>query len=612
MPKKKSTLKFSFNKIYISVLITLITFVLTLLGIFIFLQDKFYPQITVSGISISFLTPQKAEQVLNERIKKRSNQTLNLAYYPASPSGQTYAKPQYFNLNLNDQNYTLGINNSLNEAWVYGHKKIYFKPVNLTTSVGFSNDIDLQIKSIAQNINQPPVDSQLIAENGQITVSPSQDGFILNEDQLKKDLLTFINTGNKPLTLPIKKMSPKLSYETAMDIKKRLDQIKLSPLKLAFRDQVFTLDLDSILGMIDLENTESSLASITISGQKTNITSVTMGDREITDTKLQLNKEKVLSYLKHLSLQIDRPVEEPLFEVEPGSDPKRPRIKQFQAPQEGYKLNQQLASDKLSQALITQNQTQVILPVDIIKPKNKLTNDLGIYELIGHGQSNFAGSIPNRVYNIALAASKINGVLIPPGEIFSFVTTVGDITAATGYKQAYVIKSGRTVLDDGGGVCQVSTTVFRAALNSGLPIPKRTAHAYRVGYYEQGYPPGLDATIFYPSVDFQFKNDTPAHVLIQANVIGNTLAVDLYGTPDGRITSVSKPVITNQTPPPPELRQEDPTLPKGTVKQVDFSAWGANVIFSRTVTRNGQVIISESFRSNYRPWQAIFLVGTGG
>ena len=209
-----------------------------------------------------------------------------------------------------------------------------------------------------------------------------------------------------------------------------------------------------------------------------------------------------------------------------------------------------------------------------------------------------------------LTAKKINGVVIASGEEFSFDKTVGDITAATGFKQAYVIKSGRTVLDDGGGVCQVSTTVFRAALNSGVPITARTAHAYRVHYYEEDSPPGIDATIFYPTVDLKFKNDTPGAILIQAWTEGLTLYVNFYGTSDGRKTEVSTPIILKQTPPPPDLRQDDPTLPKGVVKQVDWSAWGANITFTRKVTRDGQELINEKFYSNYKPWQAVYLVGT--
>jgi len=92
--------------------------------------------------------------------------------------------------------------------------------------------------------------------------------------------------------------------------------------------------------------------------------------------------------------------------------------------------------------------------------------------------------------------------------------------------------------------------------------------------------------------------------------VGNTLYFDLYGTSDGRIVNLTKPIVTNQTPPPPELRQDDPTLPKGQVKQVDWAAWGANVSFKRTVTRNGQTLIDETWRSNFKPWQAVYLVGT--
>jgi vancomycin resistance protein YoaR len=253
------------------------------------------------------------------------------------------------------------------------------------------------------------------------------------------------------------------------------------------------------------------------------------------------------------------------------------------------------------------------LPVNTVYPKTSTAqvNDYGIRELLGSGTSSFIDSIPNRVYNIGLASSRTNGVLVPPGETFSFDQVIGEITAATGYKQAYVIKSGKTVLDDGGGVCQVSTTLFRAVLNAGLPIVERTAHAYRVGYYEQGgSPPGFDATVFPPLVDFKFKNDTPNYILIQNNMAGTTLTFQIYGTSDGRVTTVGKPVILSTTPPPPELRQDDPTLPKGTEKETEHAITGMNIQFKRTVVRNGETIIDEVIRSNFRPWQRVIMVGT--
>ncbi|MCR4306056.1 MAG: VanW family protein, partial [Candidatus Daviesbacteria bacterium] len=362
--------------------------------------------------------------------------------------------------------------------------------------------------------------------------------------------------------------------------KEALESVIKKPIKLTFEEKGWELEAKQLLTLLDL----------------------TKGD------SLLLDKNQTDLYFKGIAQEIDQQVQEGLFEF----NPETKRVTAFKPSQEGRQLDLEKSSQLLSEALTTGSPKIIALPVDTVKPKIATSdvNSLGIKELLGRGISNFAGSIENRIYNVGLTAFKLNGVLIAPGQIFSFNQTVGDISAATGFKKAYVIKEGRTVLDDGGGVCQDSTTLFRAVLNAGLPVVKRTAHAYRVSYYEQGFPPGLDATVFYPSVDFQFKNDTPTHILIQAYTYGTTLYIDLYGTSDGRVVNLTQPIITSQTPPPPELRQDDPTLPKGTVKQVDWSAWGASVSFKRIVTRGGQELINETWRSNYKPWQAVYLVGT--
>jgi vancomycin resistance protein YoaR len=259
---------------------------------------------------------------------------------------------------------------------------------------------------------------------------------------------------------------------------------------------------------------------------------------------------------------------------------------------------------------------QIVIPITVKTILPKITTDkansLGIKELIGKGTSLFHHSIQNRIFNVNLAASRINGALIAPNETFSFDKALGDVSAFTGYQQAYVIQNGKTVLGDGGGVCQVSTTFFRAILNAGLPILERHAHAYRVGYYEQDGPPGMDATIYSPSVDLKFKNDTNNYILVQTQIDPDLqqLSVFLYGALDGRSVTLTKPIISNRVPAPPDLYQDDPTLEKGIIKQVDFSAEGSSVSFTRIVTKNGKKIISENFISNYAPWQSVFLRGT--
>lgn len=296
------------------------------------------------------------------------------------------------------------------------------------------------------------------------------------------------------------------------------------------------------------------------------------------------------------------------------------RVVAFRPSSEGQEiemeeLKKELAS-KFPLVVFGEQEQTISIPLPVVARKPKIQtseiNNLGIKELIGQGVSKFAGSIPNRIYNIQLASSRLNGLLIAPGEIFSFVQALGDVSKFTGYKEAFIIQEGKTILGDGGGVCQVSTTFFRAALNSGLPIIERRPHSYRVGYYEQDSGPGLDATVYTPSVDLKIKNDSTNYILIQAyvNPLESTLTFSFYGTGDNRRVTLGKPIITNQKPPPEAKYNDDPSLPKGTVKQIDFAAWGADVSFSRKVERDGQIIISEVYNSNYRPWQAVYLRGT--
>jgi len=269
------------------------------------------------------------------------------------------------------------------------------------------------------------------------------------------------------------------------------------------------------------------------------------------------------------------------------------------------KIISNLKQDELNQVVVLH--TIVIQPEITLKQINKF----GIRELIAEGKSNYTHSIPERIYNLSLAAYKFDGVLIPTNKIFSFNDTVGDISSLTGYKPAYIIKQGKTVLGDGGGVCQVSTTLFRAALNAGLPINERHAHAYRVSYYENDGQPGFDATVFAPTVDLKFTNNTPAYILIQVenDKNNNLLTFKFYGQKDDRHVIISPVSIYNIQPPLPSENQNDPILKKGIVKQIDFPAWGAKTVFNYQVVAKKDISQNVKFYSNYQPWRAVFLVG---
>lgn len=328
---------------------------------------------------------------------------------------------------------------------------------------------------------------------------------------------------------------------------------------------------------------------------------------------VQYDKKPFNEFIKVYAEAYNKPAKNALFNFEDG------RVLSFAPDEKGKKIDETRFYNDVNKVMEEIKKKpaskKVTLTEKIIEPDVTLAkaNNLGIEELIGEGKSNYSGSSEDRAYNVRLAAAKFHGVLIKPGEEFSFNKIIGDISVNTGYRPAYIISGGKTILGDGGGVCQVSTTAFRAALNTGLPIVERNAHAYRVSYYENDAKPGFDATIYTPNVDLRFKNDTSAHILVQTHIVPeeNLLFFRFYGKKDNRVVELSDATVWDVAPPPPDRMEDDPNLPNGTVKQVDYAAWGAKSKFYYKVTKDGQVTYEKEFFSTYRPWQAVFLVGKG-
>ncbi len=246
-------------------------------------------------------------------------------------------------------------------------------------------------------------------------------------------------------------------------------------------------------------------------------------------------------------------------------------------------------------------------------PDDVTADTLGIRELVHEEVSFFRGSSPDRVHNVALAASKFDGALIPPDAVFSFNDQIGDISVETGYKETLIILDGATADGVGGGVCQVSTTLFRAAFWSGLPIVSRTAHGYRVGYYEQGQPMGLDATVYRPVLDLKIKNDSLAWILVETETDKPNMSVTFrfYGTNSGRNVELVGPIVSAETAAPPARVEIDPSLPPGASNTIELSRSGASVMVKRLISGGdiGDEPIEEAFYSVYRPTGALTAVG---
>lgn len=289
----------------------------------------------------------------------------------------------------------------------------------------------------------------------------------------------------------------------------------------------------------------------------------------------------------------------------------------------GRQLNIDQTITDIQNKIVQEGSHEISLVFDINQPE--LTDDLkgadvGVTELIQSETSYFYGSSADRVQNIKVAASQFHGLMIPPGATFSMASALGDISLDNGYAEALIIAGGQTITGVGGGVCQVSTTLFRTAFFAGFPIVERYSHAYRVSYYERvaggGIDPrlaGLDATVYVPVVDLKFTNDSPYWILMETyvNPTYSSIQWKFYSTSDGRSVDWTTTGPVNLVEAPEPKYKENPDLPEGKIKQVDWAAQGADVTVNRTVNRGGEVLFSDTFFTHYRPWQAVFEYGPG-
>ena len=281
------------------------------------------------------------------------------------------------------------------------------------------------------------------------------------------------------------------------------------------------------------------------------------------------NLEKVLR--EKLSAQVKRdPVNAKLQ-----YDPTANRIKEFSLPQNGQRLKVEQTATKIASSLA---QAQLTAPLIIEETLPEITQNslakLGLTALLARGESDFKGSSNGRAQNIEVGAVKFNGLLVKPGEEFSFNNNLGEVDASNGYRAELVIKSGKLTPEFGGGLCQVSTTLFRAAVLSGLPILERRPHSFPVRYYD---PQGFDSTIYPGVTDLRFKNDTAKHLLIQSHIEDTKLIFEIFGSSDGRQTELTGPTILEQN-------------SNGSMKTV----------LTRKITTADGTIKEESFWSNYK------------
>ncbi|HSB03336.1 MAG TPA: VanW family protein, partial [Anaerolineales bacterium] len=523
----------------------LLFFALTLawtLGYQLLYAGRIFPGVSVAGVDLSGMQRSDAAVKLNQALSYpitgkilfksgekawiASPAQLGMVFDPSSSASAAYK---------------LGRSGGLFGA-LSGQIRAAGRGVSVPPAVIFDQRVAYQyLSQISSQINQPVAEASLSLEGTNVVAKPGQVGRELKIDAtliyLAAQLQTF---SDGEVQLVVQEIQPQI-----LDVSAQADaarQILSQPLTLAIPNAtqndpgpyVYTPEVvANLLAVQRLQNGDQSAVQVA------------------------LNPTALRDLLVPVKTQVDRLASDPKFIF-------NDETRQLEL-QEDSKVGRAVdvdASIKAINEAIGRGEHTVSLVVNETQPRVSGTataQELGITQLIQEQTSYFYGSSAERIQNIEAASAQFHGVLVAPGETFSMGAHLGDVSLDNGYAEALIIYGGKTIKGVGGGVCQVSTTLFRTVFNAGLPIVERTPHAYRVSYYEQtqsgaGDPrlAGLDATVYFPLVDFKFTNDTQYWILMETyvNVAARTLTWKFYSTSDGRQVTWQTTGPTNVVPAP--------------------------------------------------------------
>ena len=577
------------------VLLFLTTLLVWTLGYQLVYAGRIFPGVSVAGIDLSGMSPAEASVTLNQRltfpyqgqILMRDGEQI----WAASPA----ELGMVFDASASARSaYQLGRSGGLFGAF---GDQMDSRRRGATAEAVIIFDQHLayaHLQRIATEIDRPTVEAALAIQGTEVIAQPGQLGRFLNVDaaliSLSSQLQTF---KDGEVVLIVDEVLPQL-----LDVSSQADtarQILSAPLTLNLPNAneidpgPWTYDVTTVAEMLLVRKTAGE------NGSK---------------LEVALDSGALNDILLGIASQVDRPSQNARFIF---NDDTR-QLEVLRPSIIGHTLDVEVSRNFINQNILTgahQIDLQVITDTPAVVA-TATAAELGIIELVHAERSYFYGSSAERIQNIKTAADAFKGVMIAPGQTFSMGSVMGDISLDNGYAEALIIFGGRTIKGVGGGVCQVSTTLFRTAFFGGFPIVERHSHAYRVYYYEQsagggkdGNLAGLDATVYFPLVDFQFTNNTPYWLLMETYLTGHSLEWKFYSTSDGRSVDWQTTGTQKVVSAPEALFVENDELAKNTIKQVDWSADGADVSVTRTVYQNGTFFFEDVFNTHYEPWQAV-------
>ena len=455
---------------------------------------------------------------------------------------------------------------------------------------------------LSRAIDQEPVDAHLDLKPGHlVTVSPSHAGRALNRDATERVIERALPDSNvSSVDLVVQVVAPKVSSGQLVPARTTLEQMVSRPLILRHGAQTWTLSSDDIAGFVAVDSAAGKGGGV-----------------------LKVDEARLAPFVARVARDVNRPATNARFDFKGG------QLQVIASERDGLRLDE-VATVKAIEAQLPTNHHEITLPVVAVKPSFAASNavKLGVRDLIATADTTYGDTIANRRFNVELAASRLNGSVVAPGQTFSLNDALGEVSYRSGYKQAYGItrttEGIETIPSEGGGICQIATTLFHAVFWAGYPVVERNWHLYWIPRY--GLPPkglkGLDATIdqiydknyrLLYSVDFKFKNNTDHPLLIQAHTDGNQIRVSLFGAKPTWQVKVMGPTITNVVRADrAAVREPTSTLPAGQQLMVEEAEDGFTASIVRQILQDGEVKETQTFRSVYQPSRNVWLVGAPG
>lgn len=567
-------------------------------------NGRIYTGVNVWGIDLSEKTPAEAEDALASAFPYPAEKAITFSD-PAT--GQEWVKsPKELGLTFDvaqTVEAAMGIGRNgrpgqqlrdLFTSWYYGR--------SLSPVIVFDESLlDAALGEMAGSIDQPARNASFDLAGSSAQYTPGQLGRRLDLAYLRQQLVApIMDFRQAQVELLVHEVEPALVDDTI--VASQIQQMTSNPI---------TFYLAEPLDELDLYSVELPVAELT---RWLRVTMTPRADGSMQHDTL-VDENAARAWLAQYADQLYR---EPVRARFYFDDDTRELI--LVAPHvNGRQLNIDATLEQLLAQLGSSNR-RIPFVVDAIIPtvsSESTAADLGITELITQSTTWFYGSSDERKHNIARAAVNFFGIVVAPYEEFSFNKYLGSISEADGYEEGLIIVGGLTIKGIGGGICQVSTTLYQTAFLGGFPITERWEHGYWLDYYNDGQGPGMDATVYSPIVDMRFVNNTPYHLLIENyyDTENEALTFKFYSTSMGRQVVKTEPEFFNmtETPAPEEDRWVyDPDLEPGTVLQIDWATPGVDVLVRRTVyNAAGEILIDESVYSNYIPYPNTFHYGPG-